>query len=344
LESFLPGYRDPIFSIILILLIALAIAIASYGWSIYKEERLKRSLFGFLDRFESDSCSLEEENIPFDKSMIKPLIMLARAYEKSGEYNKTISICLYLIRHTKDDELLIYLANAYMKAGFLQRSKEILEEVISRHPRRVDVLYSLEILYEKMGDFESAKEALDALKAQDEDIEGIYRYIEVKEIISDKTISPTKKIELLKQRVFSQDITIYRMVIKELFILDTKIAWESIDRDRIIPIIDILWFLPYSQLSLDIINTSKLLQAIYYARGDIDNYDSECGVFAIDILCSARKSGYSRGDLEFSYLCKSCKHSFPISFNRCPNCMAVNSIDIEESLAKRRDERGETLL
>ncbi len=343
MDSFLPGYRDPVFSIIIILLIIMAISVASYGWSVYKEERMKKSLFGFIDRFESGSCVLDEENMAFDKSMTKPLVMLAKAYEKSGEYDKSISICLYLIRHTSDDELMIYLGKVYMRAGFLQRSKDIFEELIKRHPRRKDILYSLESLYEKTGDIESANEALDALEAQGEDISGIRDYLRLKQVLSDRDLSPSQKRDMVFE-MMSGDISIYRMGIRTLFALDSSKAWERVEDERVKDILDILWYLPYSQLHLDIIKSSKVLQAVYFARGDIKECATRSGIFAIDMLCSARKGGYGEGDLEFSYLCRECKRSFPVSFDRCPNCMAINSIEIEESLEKRRYERGETLL
>ena len=343
MDSFLPGYRDPIFSIIIIMLIILAISIASYGWSVYKEEKLKKSLFGFIDRFDSGSCSLDEDNMVFDKSMIKPLVMLAKAYEKSGEYDKSISICLYLIRHTNDDELMIYLGKVYMRAGFLQRSKDIFEELIKRHPRRKDILYSLESLYEKMGDIDSAMEALDALEAQGEDISAIRRFLRLKRVLSDRSMTPTERKDAILE-IVNNDISVYRMSLRQLFAIAPENAWSLISDERVEDVIDILWLLPYSQLHLDIIKSSKKLQAVYFARGDIQECSDESGIFAIDILCSARKGGYSEGDLEFSYLCKECKRSYPVSFDRCPGCMAINSIEIEESLEKRRYERGETLL
>ena len=161
--------------------------------------------------------------------------------------------------------------------------------------------------------------------------------------MSDRDLSPSQK----RDRVFemmSADISIYRMGIRTLFALDSSKAWERVDDERVKDILDILWYLPYSQLHLDIIKSSKVLQAVYFARGDIKECATRSGIFAIDMLCSARKGGYGEGDLEFSYLCRECKRSFPVSFDRCPNCMAINSIEIEESLEKRRYERGETLL
>ena len=343
MDSFLPGYRDPIFSIIIILLIILAVSIASYGWSVYKEERLKKSLFGFIDRFDSGRCSLDEDNMVFDESMTKPLVMLAKAYEKSGEYDRSISIYLYLIRHTNNDELMIYLGTVYMHAGFLQRSKDIFEELISRHPRRKDILYSLETLYEKMGDIDSAMEALDALEAQSEDISALRRFLKLKRVLVDRKMTPVSRKEAIL-KIVNNDISIYRMSLRQLFAIDPESAWSLVKDESINDIIDILWLLPYSQLRLDIIKSSKILEAIYFARGDIDEWSGESGIFNIDMLCSSRRAGYCDGDLEFSYLCKECKRSFPISFDRCPNCIAINSIEIEGTLEKRRDKRGETLL
>ncbi len=146
MNSFIFDYYDPIYSVILIILIAIIIAVTSQAWLVYKKEMLNRNLHNFLDKFGSKDCELEREDMPFENKMVKPLLLLAQAFEKSGNYLKTINILLYLIRHTKDDELLIYLGEVYLKAGFYQRAEEIFIHIIKRYPRRVELLYQLMLI------------------------------------------------------------------------------------------------------------------------------------------------------------------------------------------------------
>ena len=193
MNSFLPSYHDPIFSIILIVLIAMAIALVTQAWGVYRKEKLRKSLYSFLDKFDSTTCSLEEEEVPYEEGMAKPLLLLAKAFEQSGNYAKTISICLYLIRHTRDDELLIYLGKVYLQAGFYQRAEEIFLEIIRRRPRRTDVLAQLEYLYESLQEFGKAREALEALEAQGEETGPIAAHLRFLEIRNDKSLRPAKR-------------------------------------------------------------------------------------------------------------------------------------------------------
>jgi tetratricopeptide (TPR) repeat protein len=344
LNSFIFDYYDPIYSILLLILIATVIALVSQGWIVYKKEKSTKNLYSFLDKFDDTSCELEERDVPFDAGMQKPLLLLARAFEQSGDYAKSINIFLYLIRHSKDDELLVYLGKIYLKAGFLQRAEEIFVQLLKRHPRRKDVLYQLELIYETLGDFESAKETIDVIEAQGGSVKLIREYLKYLEIKGDRNLNSAEKIERLKEILLKSD-EFFRIVIKELFLIDSKSAWEMLNSSRVEDILDILWYLPESKLQLDIILSDDILSCIYFARGDINHSPkSDSRIFAIDILSKARESGYTQGDISFLYLCKSCKNSFPISFERCPNCMEINSIKVEETLEKRREKRGDSLL
>lgn len=90
---------------------------------------------------------------------------------------------------------------------------------------------------------------------------------------------------------------------------------------------------------MDIILSDDKLRKIYYARGDIKSITKEqnqvdSSIVSIDILAASRFSGETRGELSFTYLCSNCKHTFPITFKRCHNCLAVNSEIVEEHITK----------
>jgi lipopolysaccharide biosynthesis regulator YciM len=271
LENILPAYNDPLFSILLIIVISLIIALATYGWGIYRQQKEQGNLLKFLDKFDSTECALDTTDMPFESHMFKPLALLAKAFENSGEYHKSINIYLYIIKNISDDltkqELLERLGNTYLHAGFLERARSIYAEILRKKPRNVQVLYELGVVYEMMHKYDKAKEVM-----------------------------------------------------------------------------DILWFLPNSQLDLDIITANTKLSTLYYAKGYLQKPTVQSGIFSLDMLATARESGFEQGDLLFSYLCKKCKQSFPVSFKRCPNCMAINSVEVEEKIAKSSPKTNYSLL
>jgi lipopolysaccharide biosynthesis regulator YciM len=164
-ENFLPEYKDPLFSILLIVIISLIIAVATYGWGLYKQQKEQGNLLKFLDKFDSAECALDTSDMPFELHLLKPLSLLAKAFENSGEYHKSISIYLYLIKHLSNDqgklELMERLGKTYLHAGFLERSRSIYVEVLRKKPRNVKVLYELGVVYEMMHQYHKPKDVIE---------------------------------------------------------------------------------------------------------------------------------------------------------------------------------------
>ena len=347
MEQLLPAYDDPLFSILLILVIALIIALVTYGWGLYRQQKEEGNLLKFLEKFDSSECALDTSNMPFQDTMFKPFTLLAKAFESSGEYPKAINIYLYLIKHIQNEpgeiELMERLGNTYLHAGFLERSKSIYLEILRRHPRNIKVLYELGIVYESMQDYAKAKETLEPLKVLGEDTDELESSFEFSQLMASKTIETDKKVSKIKELLQKQP-SLYRQIVAALLQLDTKSAWEIIDPKRIDELIDILWFLPNSQLDLDIISTDNKLHTLYYAKGYLQKPMVGSSIFALDMLATAKKGGFEEGDLHFSYLCKKCKQSFPVSFTRCPNCMAIHSVQVKEKIAKSSPKTNYSLL
>lgn len=347
MEHILPAYNDPLFSIMLIVVISLIIALVSYGWGLHKQQKEEGNLLKFLEKFDTAECALETADMPFEPHMLKPLTILAKAFENAGEYHKAISIYLFLIKNISADsgkiELMERLGSTYLHAGFLERSQSIYTEVLRKKPRNVQALYELGIVYEIMQKYDKAKEVLGPLNMLGEDTTSLEKFLDFSELLADKTLDVHDKVERLKA-LLKEDPSLYRHIIKSLLLLDTKSAWENIDTERIMEILDILWFLPNSQLDLDIITSNKQLQTLYYAKGYLQKPATQSGIFSVDMLATARQNGFEEGDLVFSYLCQKCKQSFPVSFKRCPNCMAINTVKVEEKIAKSSPKTDYSLL
>ncbi len=347
MEHILPAYNDPLFSILLIITIGLIIALATYGWGLYKQQKEAGNLLKFLDKFESAECTLDTEEMPFEPHMFKPLSLLAKAFENSGEYHKAINIYLYLIKNARNEaaktELMERLGTTYLHAGFLERARSIYVEILRKKPRSKKVLYELGVVYEVMQEYDKAKEIIEPLELLNEDTRQLQQFLAFSQLSSNRNMPVDEKLQKL-QKLLEEEPGLYRQIISEMLQLDTRIAWEHIDPKRIKEILDILWFLPNSQLDLDIISNNMQLSTLYYAKGYLQKPMSQSGIFSLDLIAKARENGFTNTDLQFSYLCKKCKRSFPVSFKRCPGCMAINSVEVEEQIAKASTQTDHSLL
>ena len=347
MEQILPAYNDPLFSILLIIVSALIISIVTYAWGLYKQQKEEGNLLKFLDKFDSSECSLDTDDMPFEEHMFKPLTLLAKAFENSGEYHKAINIYLYIIKHISDEpaklELMERLGNTYLHAGFLERARSIYTEILRKRPRNTKVLYELGIVYEMMHRYDKAREIIEPLNTLGEDTHTLSEFLTLSALTLDKILNTEEKIAALKE-ILEEEPKLYRQIVDTLLKLETASAWKIIDPSRIKEIIDILWFLPNSQVDLDIITSDERLSTLYYAKGYLQKPSLKSGIFAVDMLATARENGFGEGDLLFSYLCKKCKQSFPVSFKRCPNCMTINSVEVEEKIAKASPKTDYSLL
>lgn len=324
------------------------ISIVTYVWGAYRQQKEKSTLHRFLEKFENVECALDTSTMPFDAAMFNPLALLAKAFENSGEYHKAINIYLYLIKHTTNpidkEELMERLGQTYLRAGFLERARAIFAEILHKRPRNKKVLYELGIVYEMMRQYDKALEVIEPLKLLGEETHALEKFLYFEKVTFDKYILPQEKVAIISQ-LLDEEPTLYRPIIALLFRLDIPTAWSKIENDSLHSILDILWFLPYSQLDMDVISKSNALTAIYFAKGYLGERVEKCGIFTIDLLVAARVNGLNEdGDLLFGYLCTKCKQSFPVPFSRCPNCLALNTMELEEDIVKKASRTDYSLL
>ena len=349
MDNILPAYDDPLFSILIIVVLILIVAVTSYVLGTVKEERKEKSLKRFLNRFNTNDCTLEIEEMPFEKTLIKPLTLLAYAFNNQGEYQKSINLYLYLIENipkfVEKEEILEQLGQTYLRAGFLKRAESIFLEILHKHARNKEALYHLGIVYELLQEYDKALETVEPLKILGEKTETLEAHLRLNKLLSNKNLSNHEKIEKLNQ-LLENDHYAYRRIMKALFSLDLESAWKNIKKEKVESILDTLWFLPSSNLNLDIISQDETLSAIYLAKGVLEAKEvtPKSNIFAIDTIISAKKGGDSEVDLNFSYGCGKCKQHFPIGFTRCPKCYAIDAIQIKEKLAKKQSQTGYSLL
>lgn len=349
LDTILPAYDDPLFSILIIIVLVLIVSISSLILGNYKEKNKRNSLQKFLGGFKKEKTLLKIEELPFEEAFIKPLTLLSIAFKNQGEYQKSINLNLYLIENIsnfyKKEPLLEELGETYLKAGFLKRAKLIFLEILQKHPRNKKALRYLGIVLELLHEFDQALATLQPLAILEEDTKSLEAHFKLSALLDNKKLSKSEKVAKLQAFLSEQDYP-YRRIIKALFSLDLEVAWQSIETDKIASILDILWFLPASKLNLEIISKSQILSSIYLAKGYIEPNDLafKSNIFTIDTIVSAKQSGNEQVDLCFSYGCNKCKHHFPIGFERCPNCYAIDAIQVKESLVEKCVTKGYSLL
>lgn len=349
LDNILPAYNDPLFSILIIIVLILIVAISSLLIGTYKEKNKQNSLKKFLGNFNKESSVLEIEELPFEKALIKPLTLLAQAFKTQGEYQKAINLNLYLIENIPNffdkEKILEELGKTYLKGGFLKRSESIYLEILQKHPRNKQALYHLGIVYELLHQFDEAEDTVLPLEILGENIKELQAHLELSKLLDDKQMSKSKKVEALIALLDGESYP-YRRIIKALFTLDLKAAWHNIENDKIKAIVDILWRLPSLNLDLDIISKNETLSAIYFAKGsiEVENKEIRSHIFSIDTIISAKLAANENLDLLFTYSCTKCKNHFPIDFTRCPKCYAIDAIQIKDTLVEKRAKTCYSLL
>jgi tetratricopeptide (TPR) repeat protein len=345
-DALLIDYRDPLFAILLIAGMVFVIAFVSYWWGVYVKSRKSRRLQRFLRRFETHGVRKSLETMPFTPEMTQPLVLLARAYEKSGEYNNAIEIGLYLLEHVQDEatvyELMELVGTTYMHAGFLERAHTTFLQILRSNPRNQKVLNDLMVVYERLQRYDKAAEVVESLEAMEVDVEELKRYIALKRLIHDPALETEEKAERIV-RFYETHRVHERIVLEYLLRHAPQRAWEMVRDEDVERLVDIFWFLPTSFLDYDRIKELPKLKAVYGARGDIEPAEST-GWFLVDMMNHLRKTGYREATLQFAYLCRSCKQQFPVPFERCPKCLALDSALVEIELTKANDETGYNLL
>ena len=333
MEQILPSYRDPLFSILLIITLILLTALITYIWGLYAQNIRDENLKGFLDKFNSIN-SIDEDWI-FNSNMIKPLEILAKVHQERGEYNRSIDIYLYLIKNSDTKiskiDFLHSLGEVYLYAGFLERAKNIFLEILKESPRSPDTLYNLLIVYEMLHLYDKALEVITPLRVLYQNVDIVEEFLRFQTLIYDKKI--VNKIDRLEDMILLYP-SLYRNIILYLFKSNFQKAWSLFDEDRLSDILDILWMLPKSKVDLDIISKYISLKRLYYAKGYLQESKTPSNIFVIEMLANSRSMGFDDGGLSFTYICNKCQNRFPISFYRCQNCMSINSISIEANVIK----------
>ena len=349
ISFFTTFYKDPLFSIIILLSIIILVALADFTRNRFKAKQKEHSLKALAENFnfyELDSHL--NDALHFSKTPKETLIIIAQIYVKSGNFDDAIKIYLAILDRISDlkgkIEIFELLGSAYFRAGFLQRAKEIFIEILKHNPRSENALLLLMQTYEVMGDYNSALEVISCLEEVRgvEHFRAVKTYIKMLILINDSLMSASlREREITK--LMAQGAR--KLALQYFLAHNPALFWEAIlaceDAKNYI---DLLWNVPLpSAIQAKIANSacgdflgnascinaesSKQIADIYRAKGVICD-DMACENFELETLRILRKHSHKRANLGFKYKCKSCQGIFPFDSHRCQNCAEVGEMSV----------------
>ncbi len=339
MDNLVLEYRDPLLGVILVVALVFFISFITYSYSIFKEKSARKEYRKLSLRFElgklkeTDYINLYKTyNLPFDS-----ILLLASTFLHKGDYNKAINVYLSLLETVKDrakkEELLELLGTTYFKGGFLQRSKDIFLRVLKFSPRNKNVLKNLMVVCDKLKDYKKAEDIVSALNELNVDIKTDKIYFETFLIINDAVLSNEKKTELLYD-LFKENRVIQRVFASFLIQHNKDFFFSNINEFDCNKIIDILWYQRKEDIDFLKIKNNTFLSELYTAKGYIDeaNFSED---FDLNILILLKKHQKElKTNLNFEFICSSCKHSHPFYESRCPKCHFALSLNVKHHISK----------
>ena len=337
MEGLFIEYKDPLFGIILFFALIFMVTFFSYWWGRFKTKEDEKSFDKFIKGFHTLPTEKELDDILKSSGLShKSLYLLASTYIQNGDFEKGIEIYTSILDKKlsaeEKKEAMLLLGQTYLKAGFLKRSQELFLEILARHPRTPSALRFLLVIYEKMRTFDKAKELLEPLDEMDLETAKDAMYLSIVSLQYNQKLPSEQKVKKIIGW-YEDNHQLGYMIFEYLFKQTPSLAWKHLDQSLCIRIADILWNLEAHQLDLDIISSNAFLRELYSAKGIISSAQ-QSDIFELDVLINLHSKGYQGADLQFEYLCGSCKQVFPFSFHRCPNCLAIDTLKSEMLLTK----------
>jgi len=317
-------FRDPLFSIIMFFVIVLISVLLTMAYERIRQHLREKKLEEFLSDFEY----IKIENLKLDEASADALYLLAKAYEKEGDFEKSLKIYLWISKNIKSTEILRHIANLYFKAGFLEKAKNTVYQILSAKPRDVESLKLLLLINEKLSDI---KEIIDIIEIfeeleiylKEEKAYALFKLITMKNC----NIDFCENIKNLED-LYAKYPFILREYLTQLFLYSPEKAYDLIEKNNAVyRYLDLFWHrddIPEKELFLNILAAQK--KAVCRKKAP----------FEIEVLkCLPQNSA----DLEFEYICGNCKKVFPLYSTRCPNCYELFKQELVFSAVEKKEIR-----
>ena len=343
-------YRDPLFGIAILLGIIALVILGDYYRNYYRKKQRQKSLNTLVKSYEHNGLfDGISEFLKVSKDPIPTLIFLAKSYADGGDNQQAIKIYLTLIEQFDDMqkkiEILQELGILYLKAGFLQKAKENFLEVLNLNPHNLKILYKLIELYEILGDFQSAYDALEC----------------VEENMQEMTIEQKEKIKLARDYFLAQILfgsreeereeklcglmqeqpSLHKLILGHFKLHNPKLFWENLPTKGWENYIDLLWDFSLEQIPISIIKDSPCIE-LYQAKGYYPT--RECHNFYLETLRLFNTHSVQEATLSFSYTCPHCKGEFPFDTFRCSSCGELGELHLNLKPQRVKSEKNYSLL
>ena len=312
MDFFFVEYRDPIVGLVVLTALVLVVATAHYFWRVFATKSQEKGLEGFIKKF--DIADEHKDLLRASSLSLENLHFLAGIFTKSGEFEKAIQIYLIALEKVRDkdeQELIFYdLAEVYFKAGFLQRSVEVLLNALNLRPRNEKALKLLKIVYLRLKRYDEVLQTLDCLFELGFDISTEREFIEalrVKNVAGNESVGKSNKndSENLPEIQSQNNEFVKRFLVENgveahaEFALVIDLLYKS---KKPVFLEDSEYFELFCAMNL----TPKKQNYIFKNP-------------KIQMLAILNESGF-KTKLSFSYVCTHCKNQMPLFFYHCPIC------------------------
>ncbi|KGI56282.1 tetratricopeptide repeat protein [Campylobacter sp. MIT 97-5078] len=310
MDFFFVEYRDPIVGLIILTILIFVVAVGHYFYRIYASRGEEKGLGNFIKKFEIES---EHKALLRASSLnLNSLHFLGSVFSKSGEFEKAVQIYLIALEKTKskdEQELIFYdLAEVYFKAGFLQKSAEVLLNALKNRPRNIKALKLLKLVYLRLRKFDEVLYTLDSLFELG--------------------------LEVSKERAFIKALKLQNLPQNLNQKIDQRAELSlQLDENN-----DIIKRFVFEQYKVSVHGDFKLfIDLLYKSKTPIFLEDEAYFEFfcALGLCKPATKHKFKdkklqmlqilkdndfKAKLSFSFVCLSCKTTMPLFFYHCPLC------------------------
>ncbi|MCV6607870.1 MAG: hypothetical protein OIF32_06640 [Campylobacterales bacterium] len=340
MEFIIFDYEDPLFSIFVLGLVVVIVSFANRWFETFKNKDEKRKISKFVKNFNLGKDTNNYKKIlEGGTEAVETLALSATIRSKAGEYEEAIKIYLSLLDILTDKnakiDIMTMLGKTYFKAGFMQRSKDILLKALQLKPRNKDALQLLLIVYENLKNYTKALEVVAVLEELDVDVSNEKGILEILQITNNATLTSEKKSEQLL-KYYEINPQFFRQVYEYLAVFETERFWQLLKDEEIDGVLDLLWNMEKDSIDFERVKKTPVLVEIYTAKDYISDA-KKSSIFEVNTLIKLKEEK-SIATLGFEYPCENCGNTFPMYFNRCPSCREVMTSSLDTVLEEARSE------
>lgn len=334
--------QDPLISIIFFVSVVFVIALLTYLFNIYQARDDSTHLQNFTDQYDIYEKSVHLDALLKNRDVpLASLELLAITYFESANYEESIEVNIALLKRHKNGlkrrDTLLLLAKCYFKAGFYKRSEATLIELLRYHTREPIALRYLVVIYERLQRFDDALDLLESLDEMGENIAIEKQYFKLQNILTHKKMSTESKT---KRALQLYRVELVRPIFTFLFRYNNEVAWEHLTEENVAPLMDMLWSVHEDKTNFEAVKRLPSLTALYAAKGYIGEESHEqTGMFAIDCINNTYSDYKENLDIQFEFICTSCKEITPLFSVRCPHCLSLLTLEVQSTpLVKGEEE------